>query len=253
MRLVRFHCMGRNMWGHATDEGIRYCEGSPYEGEFVPTDTELAWEAVQILPPCTPTKIVCVGSNYASHCREMGRDVPEVPKLFLKPPSALIGHEAFIRMPGDVGRVDYEGELAVVIGRRGHAISEESVNKHVLGYTILNDVTARDIQRSDVQFTRAKGFDTFCPIGPWLVRDVDPNDLRISTVVNGETRQDARTSDMVFSPARLVSFISSVMTLEAGDVVSTGTPSGVAPLRNGDCVDVTIEGIGTLRNEVRVM
>ena len=156
-------------------------------------------------------------------------------------------------MPDDVGRVDYEGELAVVIGRRGHAIPEELVHEHVLGYTMLNDVTARDIQRSDVQFTRAKGFDTFCPIGPWLVRDVDPSDLRISTVVNGETRQDSRTSDMVFSPARLVSFISTVMTLEAGDVVSTGTPSGVAPLRDGDCVDVTIEGIGTLRNEVRAM
>ena len=176
--------------------------------------------------------------------------VPDTPKLFLKPPSALIGNGQHIRLPSGVGRVDFEGELAVVVGRRATRISPAAVSEYLLGFTILNDVTARELQRKDVQFTRAKGFDTFCPVGPWLVLGIEPGDLRIQTHVNNTLRQNSSTADMVFSVQDLVSFISHVMTLEPGDIISTGTPSGVGPLEPGDTVAVTIEKIGTLENVV---
>ncbi|MFT5434388.1 MAG: 2-keto-4-pentenoate hydratase/2-oxohepta-3-ene-1,7-dioic acid hydratase in catechol pathway [Myxococcota bacterium] len=228
--------------------------GSPYDGTLAKTDNLVSAEVVHALPPSQPSKIVCIGSNYRAHCEEMGRDVPSVPKLFLKPPSALVADGGTIELPPDVGRVDFEGELAIVIGRKTRRIAASDVAEHILGYTVLNDVTARQIQRSDVQFTRAKGFDTFCPAGPWIETELnahaDPNDLYLRTRVNGEMKQDSRTSDMVFGPSELVSFISHVMTLEPGDIVSTGTPSGVGPLSIGDLVSIEIEGIGRLENRV---
>jgi len=207
-----------------------------------------ALDELTLLPASQPTKIVCVGSNYREHCDEMGRPVPTVPKLFLKPPSALLAHGQPIQRP-DVGRVDFEGELAVVIGRRATRVSTEQALDYVLGYSIVNDVTARDIQRSEIQFTRAKGFDTFCPLGP-RIASVNPLDVGLSTRVNGELRQDSRTSDMIFSVPELLSFISHVMTLESGDVVSTGTPSGVGPVNAGDTISISVEGVGTLTNTV---
>jgi 2-keto-4-pentenoate hydratase/2-oxohepta-3-ene-1,7-dioic acid hydratase in catechol pathway len=195
---------------------------------------------VQLLPPVTPSKIVAVGRNYADHAKELGNDTPSEPILFLKPPSALLPPNGTIVRPPQSQRVDFEGELAVVIGERGS----------ILGYMCANDVTARDLQKKDVQFTRAKSFDTFCPLGPCIETAVNPGDLRITTRVNGAVKQDGRTSMMVFDCAFLVAFISSVMTLFPGDVILTGTPAGVGPLDAGDAVEVEIEGIGTLRNVV---
>jgi 2-keto-4-pentenoate hydratase/2-oxohepta-3-ene-1,7-dioic acid hydratase in catechol pathway len=195
---------------------------------------------VQLLPPVEPSKIVAVGRNYADHAKELGNEAPAEPILFLKPPSALLPPNGTIVRPPQSQRVDFEGELAVVIGERGT----------VLGYTCANDVTARDLQKKDVQFTRAKSFDTFLPLGPCIETDADPNDLRLTTRVNGETKQDGRTSMMVFDCAFLIAYISSVMTLLPGDVILTGTPAGVGPLAAGDIVEVEIERIGVLRNVV---
>ncbi|HEX6161484.1 MAG TPA: fumarylacetoacetate hydrolase family protein [Thermoanaerobaculia bacterium] len=204
----------------------------------------------QLLPPAAPTKIVCVGRNYAEHARELGNEAPSEPILFLKPPSALLAHEGTIVRPAISNRVDHEGELAIVIGKEAKNVKQAGWRDYVLGFACANDVTARDIQKKDVQFTRGKGFDTFCPIGPAIETDLDVSDLRISTRVNGEVRQDGRTSQMMFPPPFLIEFISSIMTLLPGDVILTGTPSGVGPLNSGDVVEVEIEGIGVLRNPV---
>jgi 2-keto-4-pentenoate hydratase/2-oxohepta-3-ene-1,7-dioic acid hydratase in catechol pathway len=205
----------------------------------------------RLLPPVTPSKIVCVGRNYREHAAELGNPMPEEPLLFLKPPSAVIGHGETILIPDASQRVEHEGELAVVIGRKCRRLaSDDNPLTYVLGYTCLNDVTARDIQRKDVQFTRGKSFDTFCPIGPFIVAGLDPTDLRVVTRVNGEVRQDGRTSALAFSVPFLIRYISSVMTLEPGDLIATGTPAGVGPIFEGDIVEVEVEGVGLLRNPV---
>ncbi len=198
----------------------------------------------------TPSKIVAVASNYRCHAEEMGRPIPRVPKLFFKPSSAICGSEDVIRLPQGVGRVDHEAELAVVIGERARSVRIADALSIVAGYTCLNDVTARALQKEDGLFARAKGFDTFCPIGPVVVPNLDPADLRVACRVNGATRQDGRTSNMIFPVPVLISFISSIMTLEPGDVIATGTPLGVGPLAAGDLVEVELEGIGVLRNRV---
>jgi len=204
----------------------------------------------QILPPAAPTKIVAVGRNYAEHAKELGNEPPSEPIIFLKPPSALLSPGATIIRPPQSQRVDYEGELAIVIGSRARNIRADRWREVVQGFTCGNDVTARDLQKKDVQFTRGKSFDTFCPIGPSIETDLDPADLSIVTRVNGDIKQNGRTSMMVFPCGVLIEFISSVMTLEPGDVILTGTPAGVGPLGSGDTVEVEIEGIGTLRNYV---
>ena len=199
-----------------------------------------------------PSKIVCVGRNYADHAKELGNDVPTAPLLFLKAPSAIIPSGSPIVIPAQSNQVEHEGELAVVIGRDCKNISDdEDPFDFVLGYTCLNDVTARDLQRSDVQFTRAKSFDTFCPVGPHIETELDVSDLRVTTTVNGAVKQDGRTSQMVFPVDFLVRYISQQMTLKAGDLIATGTPSGVSKMEAGDVCEVTIEGIGTLTNPVR--
>jgi 2-keto-4-pentenoate hydratase/2-oxohepta-3-ene-1,7-dioic acid hydratase in catechol pathway len=197
-----------------------------------------------------PTKIVAVGRNYADHAKELGNEVPPDPIIFLKPPSALLPHEGTIIRPAQSQRVDYEGELVIVIDKRAKDIPRERWREVVRGFTCGNDVTARDLQKKDVQFTRAKGFDTFCALGPHIETDLDPGDLKIVTRVNGEMKQNGRTSRMVFACDFLVEFITSVMTMEPGDVIFTGTPAGIGPLNGGDTVEVEIEGIGTLRNHV---
>jgi 2-keto-4-pentenoate hydratase/2-oxohepta-3-ene-1,7-dioic acid hydratase in catechol pathway len=248
LRVVRVVFEGDCRYGLADDDTITLISDEPFA----------AWESegiirlseAQLIAPAVPTKIVCVGLNYHNHITEMGHDLPDEPVIFLKPPTAVIGPDVPIEMPEGVGRVDHEAELAVVVGRRTHNASREVARANILGYTCGNDVTARDLQAKDGQWTRAKGFDTFCPLGPWIDTDIDPTDLTVECYVNGERRQSASTSDMLFDVYDLVSFISSVMTLVPGDVVLTGTPGGIGQIVAGDTVEVRIEGLGLLRNTV---
>ena len=211
----------------------------------------IPFEAVRLEVPASPTKIVAIGRNYSEHAKELGNDVPEEPLLFLKPPSALLPHEGVIRYPHGMSQlVHHEAELGVVIARTTRDVSEADAAAHILGYTLINDVTARDLQRKDVQFTRAKGFDTFCPVGPWVDTSFVPGDQRIHLTVNGVVAQDSTLDHMVFKVPFLVSYISRIMTLERGDLIATGTPAGVGPLVPGDVVTVTIDGLGSLTNRV---
>jgi len=215
--------------------------------------TEPSWllSDVQLLAPCEPSKIVCVGRNYAEHAAELGSTLPKEPLIFLKPPSAIIAPEEPIVLTPHSERVDYEGELAVTIQKHCKNLkASDDIRPYILGYTCLNDVTARDLQKKDVQFTRAKGFDTFCPFGPWIETDVDLKSASIETLVNGKQRQAAKIAEMVFTVDFLIRWISQVMTLLPGDVIATGTPSGVGPLSASDVVEVSISGIGTLKNPV---
>jgi len=214
---------------------------------------DLAIEAVRLLAPAEPTKIVCIGRNYREHAKELNHAIPTEPLFFLKPPSSVIAPGEEIRRPIDLSqRVDHEGELAVVIGKRCYRLGDsEDVRPYIVGYSCLNDVTARDLQNKDGQWSRAKGFDTFCPIGPAVVAGLDPwKGVGVQTRVNGELRQDGTTADFLFPLDVLVRFITQVMTLEAGDVIATGTPAGVSPLNAGDMVEISVEGVGTLRNPV---
>lgn len=197
-----------------------------------------------------PSKIIGIGQNYRAHAAEMGKGIPTEPLMFLKPPSALLAPGQAIERPAGYARVDYEGELGVLIGRRARHVDVADALTFVAGYLCINDVTVRDLQAKDGQWTRAKGFDTFCPVGPRVVEGLDPRDLRITTRVNGEVRQDSRTSDLIFDVATLIAFVSRHMTLEPGDLLSTGTPAGVGNLAVGDEVEVEIEGVGALRNPV---
>ena len=218
-------------------------EGRVLESPDVPNGARL-------LAPTMPTKIVCVGRNYAEHAKELGNEAPSEPIIFLKPPSAVNDPEGIIVRPAISQRVDFEGELAIVIGQKAKDVKQADWRDYVLGFTCANDVTARDLQKKDGQFTRGKGFDTFAPLGPCIETELDVANLRLTTRVNGETRQDGSTSQMIFSCAYLVEFITAVMTLFPGDVILTGTPAGVGPLNAGDVVEVEIEGIGVLRNHV---
>jgi len=214
------------------------------------TGQRIARPDVRLLAPCEPSKIVCVGRNYAAHAKELGNELPTEPLIFLKPPSGLCAHGDHICLPVQSERVEHEAEIGVIIGQRLRNASSAQARAAIFGFTCVNDVTARDIQRKETQFTRAKAFDTFCPVGPWIESELDPNDIAVSARVNGELRQSGHTRDMVFSIENLIAFISSVMTLEPGDLISTGTPEGVAPLRPGDVVEIEVGGVGTLVNPV---
>ena len=205
---------------------------------------------LRLLAPVRPGKVVCIGKNYAEHAREMGGEPPERPVLFMKPPSSVIGPGDAVRMPLDSDRVDYEGELAVVIGTPAVDVPRERALDHVFGYTCANDVTARDQQKIDGQWTRAKGYDTFCPLGPWIETDLDPADVEVRTDLDSERKQLSRTSLLLHDIPTLIAYISHVMTLLPGDVILTGTPEGVGPMQDGQTVSVTVEGIGTLTNPV---
>ena len=206
---------------------------------------------VHLLAPCMPSKIVCVGRNYVEHAKELGNEVPKMPLIFLKPPSSVIASGDAIVLPPQSAQVEHEAELVVVIGKRGRNVTSESARDYILGYTIGNDVTARDLQKTDGQWTRAKGFDTFCPFGPWIDTDFDPSDALITCRVNGQMRQLTSTRDMVFGIGVLIAYASSVMTLEPGDLFFTGTPAGVSQLKAGDVVEVEIDGLGVLKNPVK--
>ena len=249
MRLARFRYGDRISTGTLEDDVVRPLRGTFFE-DPVPAGETLLLTEVRLLAPIIPSKVVCVGRNYVEHAKELGSDIPEEPLLFMKPSTAVIGPNDPIRLPPESDRVDHEGELAVVMGRPCRRVSEEEAPKYVLGYTCGNDVTARDLQKKDGQWTRAKGFDSFCPLGPWVETELDPGDLQIATRVNGETRQRARTSNMIFRPEALISYVSQAMTLLPGDVILTGTPAGVGPLSPRDSVEVEVEGIGVLSNEV---
>jgi len=204
-----------------------------------------------ILAPVLPSKIVCIGLNYKDHAAEQGKPLPAEPLLFLKPSSAIIAAGEAIELPADVGRVDYESELAVVIGRRATRVTEAEALSHVLGLTCMNDVTARDLQKKDARYTRAKGFDTFAPLGPCIATGLSTDDLSVTGLVNGQVRQQSSTRELIFPVATLIAYISRIMTLLPGDIVSTGTPAGIGPLQAGDEVVVRVQGVGELRNSVR--
>jgi 2-keto-4-pentenoate hydratase/2-oxohepta-3-ene-1,7-dioic acid hydratase in catechol pathway len=250
VRLARYLIKGKPIVGRL--EGDRLW---PLRGDFpesiAPEGPPLVLESARLLSPCTPGKIVGIGLNYKDHARERGKPLPHEPLLFLKPPSALVAPGSPILLPPGVGRVDHEAELAIVIGRPAKDLAVANAGEAILGYTCFNDVTARELQDRDGQFTRAKGFDTFAPLGPWIETELDPSDLSIEAKVNGAIRQSSSTREMIFSPAFLVSFVSRIMTLFPGDIIATGTPAGIGALADGDTVEITIEGIGTLTNKVR--
>lgn len=251
MRIVRYQINGEApKYGWLLDEKVGEIQGDLF-GQYRRRDAKTPLADVKLLPPCEPTKILCVGRNYVEHAKELGNEVPKVPLIFMKPPSAIISDGETILLPPQSKQVEHEAELVAVIGKRGRHIPIEEAKNYILGYTIGNDVTARDLQKIDDQWTRAKGFDTFCPFGPWIDTDFDPADAVVTCRVNGQMRQMASTRDMVFNVPTLVAYISSVMTLEPGDLIFTGTPSGVGELKNGDEVVVEIEGLGKLSNPVR--
>jgi 2-keto-4-pentenoate hydratase/2-oxohepta-3-ene-1,7-dioic acid hydratase in catechol pathway len=251
MRLVRFR-FGERISTGAVETGsdtVRVLQGTFFE-DPLPTGEAVALDDVRLLAPVLPSKVVAVGKNYAAHAAEFGGDVPEEPLVFLKPSTSVCGPGDPIPLPAISRRVDYEGELAVVVGRIARNVRAEEAYRHILGYTCGNDVTLRDLQEKDGQWARAKGFDGSCPLGPWIETELDPNDVRIETRINGETKQFASTAEMVFGVATLIEFVTGFMTLLPGDVIMTGTPEGVGKLEPGDKVEVEIEGIGVLMNPV---
>ena len=251
MRLVRFRYGDRIATGaiDAGSDDIQVLRGTFFE-DPIPTGEQVPLADVRLLAPVLPSKAVCVGKNYAAHAAEFGMEVPDEPLLFLKPSTAIVGPGDPIQLLPISKRIDYEGELAVVVGRLARRVRAEDAYRYILGYTCANDVTLRDLQKMDDQWARAKGFDGSCPLGPWVETELDPIDIRVETRLNGEIRQAAQTSDMVFGVAELIEYITEFMTLLPGDVLLTGTPEGVGRLGDGDVVEVEVEGIGTLSNPV---
>jgi 2-keto-4-pentenoate hydratase/2-oxohepta-3-ene-1,7-dioic acid hydratase in catechol pathway len=249
MKLVRFLHQGSVGAGVLDGNEILELDNGFFGG--AKPGRKLPLSEAKLLSPCTPSKIVAVGLNYRDHAEELGFPIPEEPILFLKPPTTVIGPGDEIRYPAASSRVDYEAELGIVIRDRTSAITPGQARSHILGFTCANDVTARDLQKKDGQWTRAKSFDTFCPIGPWIETDLDPGDLLVESYLNNERKQSSRTSRFIFTVPHLVSFISNIMTLNPGDLIITGTPSGIGPMQPGDEIEVRIEGIGSLRNRIR--
>jgi 2-keto-4-pentenoate hydratase/2-oxohepta-3-ene-1,7-dioic acid hydratase in catechol pathway len=249
MKIVRFRAAGKTRYGVLEGTHIVEYAGTPY-GTFKKARKRYALRQAVLLAPVVPSKIVAVGLNYRDHAEEMSLPVPAEPRIFFKPLSALCGPDDPIVFPPQSRRVDYEGELAVVIKKRCRSVPVERAREYVLGYTCLNDVTARDLQERDRQPTRAKAFDSFCPVGPCIATDIDPNGVDIETWVNGERRQASNTKNFIFPVEDIVARVSAVMTLLPGDVIATGTPAGIGPMEPGDKVEVRIEGIGALKNPV---
>lgn len=249
MKIVRFTTGFNIEYGVLYEDAIMSIVDSPFES-IKETNRHYRISDVKMLSPCLPTKIVALGANYPSHAEEMNSNLPDEPLIFIKPPTSVIGTEDKIIYPPSSERVDYEGELGVVIKSITRQVAKEQARHHILGYTCVNDVTARDLQSKDKQWTRAKSFDTFCPIGPCIETEIDPSDLSLETCLNGITRQKAQTSQLIFPVYELVSFVSHIMTLLPGDVIATGTPAGIGPMLPGDTIEIKIDGIGTLRNYV---
>src|SRR4026209_1887556 len=252
MRIVRYQTRDNKKakYGWLLEDKVGEISGNPF-GRYRRNEATTPIADVSLLAPTEPSKIICVGRNYVEHAKELGNEIPRVPLIFLKPPSSIINPNDTILLPPQSSQVEHEAELVVVISKRGRHITSGNAKKHILGYTVGNDVTARDLQKTDDQWTRAKGFDTFCPFGPWIDTEFDPADSVVTCRVNGQMRQMASTRDMVFNVGVLISYISSVMTLESGDLIFTGTPSGVGQLKDGDEVSVEIEGLGEIKNKVK--
>jgi 2-keto-4-pentenoate hydratase/2-oxohepta-3-ene-1,7-dioic acid hydratase in catechol pathway len=248
MKFLRFSYQGTESYGVLQEETVTALRGDPFNDLDFAKEYHLS--EVTLLAPVIPSKIVAVGLNYVDHARELQMEIPEEPILFMKPPTSLSGPGGNVVYPAMTHQLDYEAELAVVLKKKARFVMEEEVDDVVLGYTCSNDITARDLQRKDGQWTRAKCFDTFAPLGPYVETDLDPGNLSIELFLNGERKQSSSTSNMIFDCARLVSFVSQIMTLLPGDVIMTGTPPGVGPMNAGDVVEVVIEGIGSLRNMV---
>lgn len=250
-RYVRFEAAEGSLWGKLEEGRIEKISGNPVYA-YESTGRFYEPSSVRLLAPVEPSKIVCVGLNYREHVKESqsADKVPDEPVLFLKPQSALIGPGGRIEYPDMAARVDYEAELGVVIGRECRNVAAIEAEDYIFGFTCVNDVTARDLQKKDVQWTRAKGFDTFCPVGPWIVDRIKYEDIQVESFLNGELRQSSRTSMMIFPIPTLIAFISKVMTLYPGDLISTGTPSGIGPMQPGDRIEIRVEGIGSLVNDV---
>ncbi len=245
MRVAVLEKNGDKGWFALDGDRARRFDGSPFEGARLGS-IEIPWSAADLRAPVRPSKIVCVGRNYAAHAKELGNEVPKEPLLFFKPPSSVIGPGGAVVLPKESERIEHEAELGVVIGRRVRRVARDQAMAAVYGYTCVCDVTARDLQKKDGQWTRAKGFDTFCPVGPWIETELDPGDLAVKCLVDGAERQSGRTSQMIFDIATLISYVSAAMTLEPGDLVVTGTPEGVGPLLPGNKVVVSVDGIGEL-------
>lgn len=250
MKFLRFKTGKVENRGALVDGKVRKVQGSIFD-EYVITDEVYSPEDIEFLPPILPSKVVCVARNYAEHAKELGNDVPDSPMLFIKPSTSVNAHNSEVIRPKACGQLDYEGELGVVIGTKCKNVKPEHVKDFIFGYTVLNDFTARDIQKKEGKFTRAKGYDTFCPMGPYIETDMDWRDVRIITRVDGDVRQDGTVDAMIFDVEYLISFISEIMTLLPGDVIATGTPSGVGPVEPGQKVEVEIPGIGVLCNVIR--
>jgi 2-keto-4-pentenoate hydratase/2-oxohepta-3-ene-1,7-dioic acid hydratase in catechol pathway len=250
MRIIRYDDDGVARWGVlASDDTVHAAEGTPFDGLRAGVEVGRL-DQVRLLAPVTPSKIVCVGRNYADHAAEFGNPVPKEPLIFLKPPSSIVGPGDDVIYPSLSGRLDPEAELCVVIGSAGRRMPAERAMSLVGGYTCGNDVTARDIQKSDPQWTRGKGFDTFCPLGPWVDTEFDPTDVRVTCTVDGEVRQDGRTRDFIFDIPTLIAYVSAFARLEPGDVIMTGTPPGVRPVEVGNTMTVAVEGLGELTNTI---
>ena len=250
MRLVRFNSGGSTSYGILDGDSIRQIMGEPF-AEINYSGETFSLADVKLLAPVEPKKIVLVGLNFASHAAEIHQETPSEPLIFFKPSSAVIASGEEIVLPHQSTQVEIEAELTVVIGKRAKNVAEDKVGDYILGYTVANDVTARDIQFSDLQWARSKAFDSFCPVGPWIETDFVPESKRISSTINGKTKQDASTSEMVYSPEHLISYISHNFTLEPGDIVLTGSPAGISRVVAGDVVQCSIEGIGTLHSFVK--
>ena len=249
MKIIRFSARGQTSYGVLKGQTIDILKGLPYD-ELEYTGDIIHIQDVKLLVPVETEKIIAVGLNYLSHAREIGMDIPDVPLIFFKPPSAVIGPDDNIVRPIQSDQVEYEAELAVVIKKKGKFIPEDKAADYIFGYTCLNDVTARDLQFQESQWARSKGFDTFCPIGPWIENEFDWRGKRITAILNDEIKQDSNTNDFINSVEKLVSYISSIMTLKPGDIISTGTSGGIGPMVAGDTIKIAIEGIGVLSNGV---
>ena len=250
MKIARLLIEGRPQHVVVEANGVRIINNSIFEDDLDISKDLIDIDGLKVLAPVSPSKIVCVGLNYQDHAKELNMQIPDEPTLFLKPPSSVIAPYENIVYPDSVTRLDYEAELAIIIKKKAKDISVQEAGNYILGLTCLNDVTARDLQNKDIQWTRAKSFDTFCPIGPYIVSGVDPSNLKIELKVNDSIKQSSSTKNLIFSIDYIISFISNVMTLFPGDIIATGTPEGVGPLSKGDAVAVDIESIGTLKNKV---
>lgn len=252
MQIARFSVGDVVKYGTIQGNSVKGLKYSPFSqlGSSLENDsTSYQLDEVKLLAPCAPSKLVCIGLNYRAHAEESSHELPKLPLIFLKPPSAIINPDDNIVLPSD-GRIDHEAELGIVIGRKAKDVTEQEAKNYVFGYTCFNDISERNMQRFDGQWARAKGFDTFAPMGPWIGTEIDGDNLKIEAIVNGEVKQSSNTNDLIFGIAKLVSFISGIMTLMPGDIIATGTPAGVSPLKHGDTVEIRLEKIGALKNYV---